>query len=163
MHPALFERSAPPAHVRDGERHMVMACEHDRAHGGTPRKRALSHRVPPAPHGAGLLKRRPLGLGGVAERALDHRIDDAVRRQRLEDPFAVLRERPARLRNGPARVLGHRHSVGVRVVEHRAGGAPGVGVPTMDEAARGVLGEERHRVVRHVHGTTAGSARLRGS
>ena len=163
MHPALLDPGAPPAHVRDGEGRVGRASEHDRARAGAPRKRAGPWRSAPALLGAGPDEHRPLGLGDIADRAVEHRIDDPVRAERGEDPPGVGRTRAAGLHNALSRILGHRHGVGVGVVEHRAGGAPGVGARATDEMARGVGFEERDRVERHVHGATASSGTLRGS
>ena len=161
MHPALLDVRASPAHVRDGERHAALACEHHRTRRGTPVERALPRRTAPA--GPRLHEHRPLRLGGIAKRALNHRIDDAALRQRLEDAPRVPRHRPPRLREAPAGVLVHWHPERVRVAEHRLGDASGIAVLSMDQVAPGVLGEERDRVERHGHGTTASSAGLRVS
>ena len=163
VHPALLDPGAPPAHVRDGEGVAVRAREHDRARAGAPRKRPSSRRSAPALLGAGPDEHRPLGLGDIAERAVEHRIDDPVRGERFENAPGAGRACAPRLRNGLPGILVHRHGVGTGVVEHRAGGAPGVGARAMDEMARGVGFEERDRIERHRHGATASSAALRGS
>ena len=100
VHPALLDPGAPPAHVRDGEGVAVRAREHDRARAGAPRKRPCSWRSLPALLGAGPDEHRPLGLGDIAERAVEHRIDDPVRGERFENAPGAGRACAPRLRNG---------------------------------------------------------------
>ena len=163
MHPALLDVRTPPVHVRDGERHAARAREHHRTRRGTPAERALPRRSAPALACPRLHEHHPLGLVGIAERTVDHRIDDAALRQRLEDAPCVPHPRPPRLCEAPAGVLVDWHPERVRVAEHRLGDASGIAVLCMDQVPPGVLGEERDRVERHGHGTTASSAGLRGS